>query len=383
MFLYSTLLAAGLALQTASPVPQVAPLSPAAAPAVAASIPPAPDQVLALPDELRKAFREQVVDSTNSPQLRLHRMVAFMLDDDGLDLQYKADATNTVAESYRTRQVNCLSFALMAIALAREAGMKAQGQQIDRVLAWNLVGDVVMQSMHANAVIRLKDRNLQVKDGRDFVLDIASNGLYTQQYIVHGYGVDDERMLAAFYGNRAMELLAKGRLADSRAWLDQAMALDPEDATLWNNAGVLSQRMGDGKEAERRFVRAARLNPRHTGVLYNLVALYEGRNDATRAAYWKERADRVLRHDPFYQFSIGERKAQAGNYEDAVRYYRRAISLDGRERIFHFGLARAYVKMGNLKRAEKELGIAYRMSEGTDRDRFQAKLDALRAMAAR
>lgn len=371
MFLVDALLAAGLAIQG---VPAAEPVS----------VPPPPEQVLAIPDALRSQFRARVLDATISPELRVRRMVSFMFDEDGLGLEYKGDATNTVAESYRTRQVNCLSFTLLAVALAREAGLKAQGQEIDRVLAWNLVGDVVMQSLHANAVVSVRDRDLQAKDSRDFVLDIASGSLYSSEYIVHGYKVTDDRMLASFYGNRAMELLAKGRLQESRAWLDEALKLDPEDATLWNNAGVLAQRTGRDADAESRFLRAARSNPRHTSVLFNLVALYDARGDATRAAYWRERADRVLRRDPFYQYSLGERHAQAGNDADAVRYYRRAISLDGRERLFHFALARAYVRLGRLDRAEKELDAAYRLSEGEEeRARFRSKLDALRGMAAR
>jgi Flp pilus assembly protein TadD len=373
MILLNALLAVGLAFQ-AAPAP--------AQPAV--DRPPSPDQVMALPAELRDRFHSEVIATTNMPELRLRRMVAFMLEKDGLNLRYKADATNTVAEAYRTREVNCLSFTLMAVALAREAGMKAQGQQIDRVMAWNLVGDVVMQSLHANAVVSLKDRNLQVKDDRDFVLDIASSGLYTNDFIVHGFKVGDDRLLASFYGNRAMDLLAANRLAEAKSWLDKALELDPEEAVLWNNAGVLSRRTGDTADAERRFVHAANRNPRLMSVVNNLVALYLDRGDATRAAYWKDRADHLLRHDPFYQYSVAERSAEAGNYQEAVRYYRRAIALNSRERLFHFGLARAYTYLGKLGPAAKEMDAAVKLSDqDPDRERFQAKLDALRGMAAR
>ena len=384
MILFNVIVATGLALQPGTAAAQAAAPVPAPAVQIVAAAPPPPAQVLAIPDALREAFHAQVLATTNVPELKLRRMVAFMLDKDGLDLKYRADATNSVAEAYRTREVNCLSFTLMAVALAREAGMKAQGQQIDRVLAWNLVGDVVMQSLHANAVVTLKDRNLQVKDGRDFVLDIASNGLYSQDYIVHGFKVEDERLLASFYGNRAMELLATGHLVEAQAWLDEALALDPEEAVLWNNAGVLSQRRGDDAAAEARFLHAASRNPRLMSVLNNQVALYANRGDASRAAYWKERADHVLRRDPFYQYSVAERSAETGDYESAVRYYRRAIALDKRERLFHFGLARAYTHLGKFSQAAGELDAAVRLStEDVDRQRFQAKLDALRGMAAR
>lgn len=385
MTILDMILAAGLALQaSASPQPAIIAM-PAAVPAtVGSDMPPAPEEVMAIPAALREVFQSKVVATTNIPELRLRRMVAFMLDKDGLNLQYKADATSTVAEAYRTRQVNCLGFTLMSVALAREAGFRAQGQQIDRVLAWNLIGDVVMQSMHANAVVTLRDRNLQVKDDRDFVLDIASSGLYSQDFIVHGFKVNDNRMLASFYGNRAMELLSEGRLTQAKAWLDEALALDPEEPVLWNNAGVLSQRMGDEEGAERRFLHAADRNPRLMSVLNNLVALYVNRGDASRAAFWKERADRVLGRDPFYQYSVAERNEEAGAYENAVRYYRRAIALDKRERLFHFGLARVYARLGRLPEAAGELDAAVKLSgEDPDRQRYQAKLDALRGMAAR
>lgn len=393
MVILNATLVMALALQSAAP--RMEPAMPAGAdtPAMARAgaqasvgdlVPPPPDQVMAIPEALREAFHARVIATTNAPELRLRRMVAFMLQEDGLGLKYKADATNTVAEAYRSRQVNCLSFSLMAVALAREAGMRAQGQQLDRVLAWNLVGDVVMQSLHANAVVTLKDRNLQVKTDRDFVLDIASSGVYSQDYIVHGFKVEDDRLLASFYGNRAMELLAGGRLDDAKAWLGKALELDPEDAVLWNNAGVLSQRMGDADAAETRFLHAANRNPRLMSVLNNLVALYLDRGDATRATYWKERADHVLRRDPFYQYSVAERSAGAGDYESAVRYYRRAIALDNRERLFHFGLARAYARLGKMEQAARELDKAVKLStDDADRQRFQAKLDALHSMAAR
>lgn len=373
MFLFNALLPAVLALQAA----------PAMTTPAQAESPPPVEQVMVVPEGLRAAFHAKVMDATAFPEQRLRKMVDFMFDKkDGLGLEYKPDATNTVAESYRTRQVNCLSFTLMAIALAREAGMKARGQQIDRVLATALTGDVVMQSLHANAVITLKDRTLWDKDARDYVLDIASDRVSSQVQIINHYVVDDQRLLSFFYGNRAMELMATGQTADAKQWLDVALQLNPGDVGLWNNAGVLSQRMGDEDGAERWFLRAARQDPRLTSALSNLVVLYNARHDTVRAGFWRERADSILRRNPYYQFSLGESNAQTGNYQDAIRYYQRAISLDGTVRLFHFGLARAYVKLDLLDAAEKELATAYRLSdEGIDRRRFQAKLDALQRMA--
>jgi Flp pilus assembly protein TadD len=159
-----------------------------------------------------------------------------------------------------------------------------------------------------------------------------------------------------------------------------AMKLNPQDPMLWNNAGVLSQRIGDAGSAEDWFLRAAKQNPRLTSALYNLVALYNVKGDSSRAAYWQERADKILRYDPYYQFSLGERNAQSGNYDDAVRNYRRAISLESGESLFHFGLARAYFQLGQSRRAGSELALARDLGGADDHSRYQAKLDALNRM---
>jgi len=110
MGMFGVLLAATLATSaTALPAEAAAAGNPgqaAVAPAVAI---PAPAQVMAIPDGMREAFHARVLDTASSPELKLRRMVAFMLDEDGLALKYRADATNTVAEAYRTREGNCLS----------------------------------------------------------------------------------------------------------------------------------------------------------------------------------------------------------------------------------------------------------------------------------
>lgn len=384
MFMSTLLLSASLALQSAPlPAPPVAteaaPMT-VFAPSASAVAPPEPSQVMAIPDELRNAFETRVLDATHSPEQRLRQMIAFMFDKDGLGLRYRADTTNTIAESYRTREVNCLSFTLMAVALSREAGLKAQGQQINRVMAWSLIGDVVTQNLHANTVVTIKDRNLMMKDGRDFVLDIASRDLNGQEYLVTDYKVDDQHLLASFYGNRAMELLAAGRMADAQAWLDVALKLSPYDSIIWNNVGVLRLRTGDTAGAEEWFLRAAKQNPRLTSALYNLVALYHARGDSKNAVIWQERADRILRRDPYYQYSLGERHAQSGNYDDALRYYRRAISLHRDEPLFHFGLAQTYFQLGQSRRAGSELALARDLGGEKDHSRYQAKLDVLKRM---
>ena len=335
-----------------------------------APLPPTPEEVMAIPEELRERFHREVIDATRFPESRLQRLVTFVFDANKLGVEYKADATQTVTDAYASRKVNCLSSTLLIVALAREAGLQAEGQEIDRILAWGSVGETVVQSRHANAVVKVAEK-------RKFIVDVDSTDVLASDALSP---VSDEQLLASFYGNRAMELMVEGHLAESKAWLDEALRHAPDDAILWNNAGVLSRRMGDLPAAEEHFLKAVAKQPEQMSVLSNLVALYKGRGDAATSAHWQARAERILRKDPYYQFSLGRQYEQAGNYVDAMRQYRRAVNLNRDEHRFHFGLARVYFQLGQLRMADRELTVAAELSEGPRRQQYQDKLAALKRL---
>ena len=354
----STFLATLLALQ-------VAPAAPVSGPVES---PPPPEQVLAVPQELRAAFRERVVDARRSPEQRLARLVEFVFDENGLGVEYQPDASLTVSEVYQARKANCLSSTFLILALAREAGLKAHGQQIDRVLSWGSTGEIVMQSMHANAIVEVERRR--------FVVDVNANDATSATDALRP--VSDQQLLALYYGNRAMELMVAGRQSDAKPWLDEALRHAPLDPTLLNNAGVLSLRTGDSDAAEKYFLSAIEQAPELMSGLSNLVGFYRNRGDHARVAMWQSRADRALRKDPYYQYTLGRQLELAGNYADAAKQYRRAVELNRKEHQFHFGLARVYFSMGDSRGADRELSVAYKLSLGNARDRYGDKLAALR-----
>ena len=331
-------------------------------------LPPPPEQVLAIPEDLRTAFRERVVDARRSPKQRLARLVEFVFDENELGVEYQPDASLTVSEIYQARKANCLSSTFLIVALAREAGLNAYGQQIDRVLSWGSTGEIVMQSMHANAVVEV--------EGRRFVVDVNASGATSATDALHP--VSDQQLLALYYGNRAMELMVAGRQPEAQPWLDEALRHAPLDPTLLNNAGVLSLRKGDADAAEKYFLSAIGQAPELMSGLSNLVALYKNRGDDSRVAIWQSRAEKALRKDPYYQYTLGRQLELSGDYAEAAKQYRRAISLNGKEHQFHFGLARVYFSMGDSRGADRELSVAYKLSLGHARERYGDKLAALR-----
>lgn len=353
------LLTAALALQ-----------SPAALPATpAVKIPPAPEQVMAVPAELRDLLRRQVIDSTHSRRRQLDHLADFLFSEDGLHIQYDQHATYTVEQAFRWRKANCLTLTLLAIALSRDIGLEAYGQEIDRVLARDVDDGVIIQSTHVNAGI--------VVGGRHFIIDVSTDDLLVATLPRR---ISDERLLALYYNNRAMELMAQGHLADADQWLRLAMRHAPDHPMLWSNAGVLRLRNGRNQDAKAAFHHALQLNPKHAPTLFNLIGFYHRTGDAQRAAEWYRRADRLLRDDPFHQFQRGQQSEHRGDYATAMKFYRRAIRLDKNQHLFHFGLARALLHLGRYDSAGAELRRAHDLGDPAIRGRYQAKLEALRRL---
>ncbi|MFT4179443.1 MAG: tetratricopeptide repeat protein [Thermomonas sp.] len=363
------LLAALLAAQSAPPQPTVAAPTPIAKVMAAPAIPPAPETVMAVPPELRAIVQQRVIDASVSRQKRLERLAALMFDADGLGIEYEASATHTVAEVFQTRKANCLTFTLLAIALAREVGLEAFPQEIERTLTWDTDdGNVFVQNMHVNAGV--------VADNRRFTIDVASDQLLTHSPPER---ISDARLLSHYYNNRAMELMLDGHDADAAAWLDKALQLDAHHASAWNNAGVLAQRSGDRIEAERNMLKALALNPTHSGALANIVAHYQRMGDTRNADAWRKRAEQARRNDPLHQFLLGHLAEKQGDYAVALERYRRAVKLDNNQSLFHLACARLWLRAGDIPQAINAMAQAQKL-DSAHRNRYQAKLDKLRKL---
>jgi hypothetical protein len=90
--------------------------TPAPVPTAQILPPPSPDTLLEVPSALRHLLQQRVVRRSQSEPEKLQRLIALMFDADGLALQYGTSDTHSVAESYATRRINCLSFTLLFVA---------------------------------------------------------------------------------------------------------------------------------------------------------------------------------------------------------------------------------------------------------------------------
>ena len=338
----------------ATPLPQAAP----------------PAQVMALPVELRQRFHREVLATPAAPPERLHRILQFIRDPAALGIVYEEDATYSVAQAYAVRRANCLSFTLLFLALATEAGLDARAQEIANTLAWHQVQGTIYRNQHINARVRIGPRSFTVDSSGD---DLIAGSLPEP--------ISRERLLAHYYNNLAMQRMEHGDFATGLHLMQQALDADAAHAFLWSNAGVLHVRNGDLRSARRAYERALAIDPNAPTALLNMASLSRRENDARGEEKFRRRLERVQQRDPLHQFVLGIYAERDGDLERAIRHYRSAIRLFDGEHRFHSALARAYLEAGDTRNAGRALRRAHAVSEGSARDAYAAQLKALRQLS--
>lgn len=341
---------------------------PAVEPAIAAhvSLPPSPQQVLAIPPALSTLLHDRVIAPASGREDRLQRLVEMIFDRNGMDLQYDADATYTVAETWQHRRANCLSFTLLFVTLARAAGIQARVQEVERVASWYQDAGALYSIGHVNAGIEV--------NGRAGTVDLDRNVLYDRQ---GPRPISDARALAHFYNNRGAAHMEAGELAQARAAFGAALQQDPAFTATLNNLGVLEARQGRLQQALERYTAALRISPRHAPTLANASALLLRLGDTRQAARLQQRLQNVRQGDPFVQYMLGSQAERNGDMARAIRSYRRAVRLYGSAHQFHFALARAYFLDGQPGQADVQLRRALELGGASSQARYQDKLDSL------
>ncbi|MBA8680346.1 UDP-N-acetylglucosamine-peptide N-acetylglucosaminyltransferase [Stenotrophomonas tumulicola] len=357
-----------LLLGTALPYAQASAEMPAAdtPPATFNGPMPSPDEVLAIPSGLSALLHARVIAPGNGREERLQRLAEMIFDRDGMDLQYDADATYTVAETWQYRRANCLSFTLLFVTLARESGIQARVQEVEQVVSWYQDAGALYSVGHVNAGIGI--------NGREATVDLDRNVLYDRQ---GPRPISDARALAHFYNNRGAAQMEAGDVQGARAYLQASLRQADDFTAALNNLGVLESRQGHLSLAKAYYLRALQAAPRHVASLANASALLARLGEARQAARLQLRLQNVRQGDPFIQYGLGVQAERAGDADRAIRFYRRAIRLYGSAHQFHFALARAYVMSGNLPRADHELMRAQELGGTALQTRYQEKLDSL------
>jgi Flp pilus assembly protein TadD len=273
-------------------------------------------ELLALDDEM-EAFVARYTRDLRSQRGRLNQLHRAIRGNGVLNLQYDPYAEGSAAEAFHRGTVNCLSYANLFVAMAREAGLNARYQWVDVRPRWSRLGERVAVSLHVNVLVR-------VRDGAEYMADIdpLRPGDITGTRVI-----SDQDAQALYHSNIAMDALSEESLDQAWAHAVRAVQLAPKMGHLWVNLGAVYRRSGQHDAAEQSYLYALQLDSQDRSAMNNLVVLYELQGRADEQAHWQQRIARYQGSNPYYHAWLGDKAGEEGNWPLALTHYQEALSL--------------------------------------------------------
>jgi tetratricopeptide (TPR) repeat protein len=294
-----------------------------------------------------------------------------------LKLEYDATVTRNAAQAFEARAGNCLSLVIMTAAFAKELGIQFEYQAAIKEAAWSRSGNLYLRNGHINLQLGSGLRDFR-RGGFDPPLTIdflppeELTGLRTRP-------IAERTVIAMYMNNRATEALVTGRFDDAYAWARGAIQYDPAFMKTYNTLGVIYHRHADLPQAARAFRYVLERDPANTAALANLAQLERQRGRTAEADALSRELARLESEPPFHFFDLGQEAMQLGDYKTAREMFAREIDRDPYYHEFHFWLALADFRLGDLREAQAQLALALENSTTRgDRDLYAAKLAWLR-----
>jgi len=323
--------------------------------------------ILALSAEMQD-FLDAHVNRKGSDKLKLHQLVAAIIDADSFGVEYD-NTTRTASETFRVRRGNCLSFSTMFVAMARDVGLTVQYQEVDIPPDWTLDNDTFVLNQHVNVYVDLGLTGVRVVD--------FNIGDFKASYEMKR--ISDTRAVAHYYNNIGVERMQAGDTPSALSHFRRAIADDDRHfSPAWTNLGTLYLRSGRLAHAEAAYIQAWKASQWDLVAMSNLARLYERSGDRERAAEYRKRVVLHRNLNPYYRYELACRAYSAQDYAAAIGHLKYAIRKRPKEDQFCFLLGLSYLQTGDERTARRWLARAEEVA-ATDalKRRYSSKVDTL------
>jgi Flp pilus assembly protein TadD len=286
-----------------------------------------------------------------------------------LGIEYEPFAEGTAQEVFHRGSANCLSYANLFVALAREAGLQASYQWQEVRPQWSRVSDQVQIGLHVNVVVRLPG-------GKSFMVDIDP---LPSSDISGSQALTDADARALYYNNIAMDALAREDLESAWYNVVRALQLSPNMSHFWVNLGALYRNAGQHREAEQSYLQALDLDFREYSAMTNLAVLYKIEGREQDHQYWLAKARYHRQSNPYYHAWQGDEAATQGEWQAALQHYNRAVALLPRDSQLHYVRGMIFYQLNDLDDAVVNLQEAIELATlVSDKAFYQLQLEEVR-----
>jgi Tfp pilus assembly protein PilF len=304
-----------------------------------------------------KGWLDESLQPTADTADRMQNLLELLLGRNELELEYHQGYTGTAIETFQTRRANCLAFTHLFVGMSRWLDLPVYYLKVDDVQSFEREGDLVVVSGHITAGFgpAAKPRILE------FSLFPASSYRRVRP-------LSDLSAVALFYSNRGAERLLEGDRQEALEWLETAVRIDPDLPDAWVNLGVVRRRAGELAGAETAYRRAIEIDPEFASAYQNLSALLfqlGGREDEAQRLL--ALTDHEQNRNPFNFLSLGDLSLSESRFEDAGRYFRRALDLDSEGAEPQAAMGQWFLAAGERRKARKWLKRAERVGPAVPR----------------
>lgn len=355
--------------------------------------------ILAIDDDIT-SYLDERVKTIKNPRKRLEMLTKILVHKvlyDTLDDTYGA---KTAQETFDSGTGNCLSFTNLFVAMTRYVGLKSVFSEIPTLPNWIREGEILFFTRHIGASVDIYKSfdqviQLEISGQSTRMMTMSSNTRYyftpselaPEDYRVTTFGftsIPDGRAFAQYYNNLGSRQLADGNAPQAFRYFIKAIKTWPRLSFAWSNLGVVYRRNGQIDAAKAAYLQglAVTQGSRDTSaltIMNNLANLYEITGDREKAAFYKTQVASFREKNPYYQYAAGKTAYKNALFEKSVGLFKKAIRLKDDEHLFYYGLALAYLKTGEIGKAE--LNISRAIDHSWDRkskDYYEKFLDAIK-----
>ena len=335
------------------------------------------DDVFALSDEMKQYLDTEIARESRTKG-RQQALFDSLYAKGKLKLDFDSATTRNAAQAFAARSGNCLSLVIMTAAFARQMGLPVRYQTAFVDDTWSRSGDIQFFIGHVNLTLGRH----QIYDGVGrFEPDLTIDFLPPQD--IHGLRtrlIGEETIVAMYMNNRAAELFTQGLVNNAYWWARAAIGQDPGFMSSYNTLGIIYQRHGNLAEAEKVLAYALERQPGNLHVMSNLVSVLNAQGRVEESRVLARKLEQMDPDPPFSFFDRGLAAVRDGDFKAARDLFAKEVDRAPYYDEFHFWLAVAYVGLGEMDQARKQLTLAVEYSTTPRvRELYAAKLDRIKS----
>lgn len=335
------------------------------------------EDIFLLDDEMRLMVKNKL-KPIHDIRKRSIKLLDHIFDQNNVALAYNSAANVSARKTYHNQEANCLSLTIMAYALAKEANLNDEFQDVKIPEYWVRSGQYNMLSGHVNLLItRAKEHN-QYTFNSSNLLTIDFNPVIVRKYFPRKV-IKKNTVIAMYYNNKGGQALLDNELDKAYAYFKAATKVDPSYSSTWGNLGVLYRKVNHDNHALNNYRHAMNLDNKNYNTMSNMSIILNEQGKYEQVNRIKKVLHKKRYNNPYYHALLADEAFYRGHNKQALIHYRRVIMLAHNIHEFHFGMAKVYYVMNDHKRAEKSLkkAIVYNKNKAID-DRYIAKMSIIK-----